>query len=114
MPRSIVAVLAAQVLVEQPLETALPDHLAAPVAPLLELFVVGLADVTEQVRGEAARRIDALGLDLRDDAGQLELPLLHLRDFRERQAAPHAHREERVGRHARHGIRQVLIGEVEQ
>src|SRR3989442_722816 len=110
----LAAVLTAQVLVQEALETALPDHLAAPVSPLLELLVVGLADVAQQVRGETARRIDALGLDLGDDARQLELPLLDLRDVLEGEAAAHAYGQERVGRHPRHGVRQVLIWDVEQ
>src|SRR5262249_56905456 len=84
----LAAVLTAQVLVEQALEPALSDHLAAPVAALLELLVAGLADVAEKVRREAARGIDPLGLDLRDDARQLELPLLDLRGFGQGQAAP--------------------------
>jgi hypothetical protein len=62
------AVLTAQVLVEETLEAALPNHLAATVASLLELLVVRLAHVAEKVRREPARRIDPLRLDLGDDA----------------------------------------------
>src|SRR5213076_234351 len=39
----LAAVLAAQILVEQPLETALADHLAASVPALFELIVTRLA-----------------------------------------------------------------------
>src|SRR5919108_2552485 len=75
---ALTTVLAAQELVEQSLEPALSDHVAATVAALLELIVAGFADVPEQMSGEARVRIDALRLDLDDDTGQLELPLLDL------------------------------------
>ena len=87
---------AAQVLVQQPLQTGLPDHVAAPVAPLLHLLLAHLADVSEQVGGEGAGGIDALGLDLDDHARQLELPLLDLRDLCERQPAAHPDGPERI------------------
>src|SRR5213592_4449673 len=80
---ALAAILAAQELVEQPLESGLAHHVAAAVAALLELLVVRLADVAEQVRGEAAVRVHALGLDLHDHAGQLELPLFHLLHVRD-------------------------------
>src|SRR5206468_8979475 len=67
------AVLAAQVLVEEPLEAALAHHLAAPVTTLLELLVARLAHVSQEMGGEPAVRVHALGLDLGDDPGKLEL-----------------------------------------
>src|SRR2546430_15725352 len=71
------SVLAAQVLVEQPLEAALADHLAAPVPALFELVVARLADVPEQVRGEAAGRVHALRLGRGGHAREVGPPLLH-------------------------------------
>ena len=87
---ALAAVLAAQELVEQALEPALPDHVAAPIAALLQLLVAGLAHVAQQMGGEAAVRIDALRLDLHDHARQLELPLLDLGDVVERGRAARA------------------------
>src|SRR5437773_42730 len=107
-------VLTAQVLVEQPLETALADHLTAPVAALPELVFVRLADVPEQVRGKAARRVHALRLDLRDYARELEPPLLHLRDILEREPAAHTDGRERVGLHARDRVLELLVGDAQQ
>src|SRR5207245_254003 len=108
------AVLTAQVLVEQPLETALADHFTAPVATLPELVFVRLADVPEQVRGKAARRVHALRLDLRDYARELEPPLLHLRDILEREPAAHTDGRERVGLHARDRVLELLVGDAQQ
>src|SRR5262249_35431410 len=59
----LAAILTAQELVEETYEPRLPDHVATTITTLLELIVVGLADIAEQVRGETARRIHALRLD---------------------------------------------------
>src|SRR5688500_19488846 len=66
---ALAPVLAPQELVEQPLEPALSDHVAAAVASLLELVVAGFAHVAEQMGGEPRVWIDALELDLHDYAG---------------------------------------------
>ncbi len=50
---ALAAVAAAQVLVEQPLEAGLADHVAAAVAALLHLLVADLPHVAEEVGGEA-------------------------------------------------------------
>ena len=111
---ALAAVLAAQELVEQPLESRLAHHVAAAVPALLELLVVRLADVAEQVRGEPAVRVHALGLDLHDHAGQLELPLLHLLHVRDRQPAADPDGQKRVGRHLRDRVDELLKWNLEQ
>src|SRR6266481_4531080 len=111
---ALAAIAAAQVLVEHSLQPALADHVAAAVAPLLHLLVAHLPDVPEEMRGERARGIDPLGLDLDDDTGQLELALLDLGDFLERQSAPHADRAERVGRDALQRLLELAHGDLEQ
>ena len=111
---ALAAVATAQVLVEHPLESALADHVAAAVAPLLHLLVAHLPDVAEEVRGERARGVDALRLDLDNDTGQLELALLDLGDFLERESAPHAHGAERVGRDALERLLELAHGDFEQ
>src|SRR5439155_1165162 len=103
-----------QELVQQSLEPTLSDHVAAAVAAALELLVAGLANVAQQVSGESTIGIGPLRLDLDDHAGKLELPLLDLRHVFERQPASHAHREERVGRHAGDRLGELLIGDLEQ
>ena len=110
----LAAVLAAQVVVEQPFQAALADHLPTSVPALSELVVVRLADVPEQVRSEAAGRVHALRLDLGDHARKLELPLLHLRDVAEREPAAHADRQERVELHARDRVLELLVGNAQQ
>ena len=110
----LAAVLAPQELVEEPLEAGLPDHVAAAVPALLELVVVGLADVAEEVGGEAARRVRALRLDLHDHARQLELPLLHAGHLVDAQAAPHAHRQDGFGRHAGDGVLELGERDLQQ
>ena len=111
---ALAAVTAAQVLVEQPLESALPDHVAAPVAALLELLVIHLAHVAQEVRRETARRIRALRLDLHDHTRELELPLLDLRDVVHREPAPEADRKQRIGRHARNHVDELLVRDLEE
>ncbi len=98
---------ATQVLVQESLQARLPDHVPAAVAPLLHLLVAHLADVTQQVGRERAGGIHALRLDLHDHARQLELALLHLGDVLEREPPPHAHRTDRVGRHALQRLHEV-------
>ena len=103
----LASVPAAQVLVQEPLQARLPDHVPAAVPPLLHLLVAHLADVAEQVGRERAGGIHALGLDLHDHAGQLELALLHLGHVLERETPPHAHRTDRVSRHALQRVHEV-------
>ena len=98
---ALAAVLAAQVVVEEPLESRLPHHVAAPVAPLAQLLLAHLPHVAEEVGGEPAGGIDALGLDLDDHARQLELPLLDLGHVLQGQTPAHAHGRDGVGRHTR-------------
>ena len=111
---ALAAVLAAEVLVEEALETVLPDHLPAAVPALPELVVARLAHVAQQVRGEAAVRVDALRLDLGDHAGELELPLLDLGHVLEREPAANAHGQERVDRHTRRRLLELLKGDPEE
>jgi hypothetical protein len=111
---ALAAVLAPQVLVEEPLEPGLAHHLAAAVATLLELLVARLAHVAQEMGGEPAVRVHALGLDLGDDARKLELPFLDLGDVGERETPAHPHRQERVGRHLGHRLGQLLKGNAQQ
>ncbi len=103
-----------QILIEQPFEPALADHVAAPVAALPELLLVGLANVPEQVRGKPAGRVHALRLHLDDHPGQLELPLLHFRDLLERESAADADRHERVAEHPPERVVKLRIRDLEQ
>jgi hypothetical protein len=57
---TLAAVLAAQELVEQPLEAALAHHVPTAISALLELLVAGFAHVAQQVGGEPAVRIRPL------------------------------------------------------
>ena len=78
------------------------------------MLVAGLAHVAEQVCREAAVGIRALGLDLNDHSGKLELPLFDLRHVLERQSAAHAHGQERVGWDARDRLLQLLVRNPEE
>ena len=92
----------------------MPDHVTAPIPALLQLIVVRFPHVAEQVRGEAARRIRALRLDLDDDAGQLQLPLLDFRHVLQRETAADAHGRERVGRDLVGRLDELFVGDPEQ
>jgi hypothetical protein len=111
---ALATVLAAQELVEQPLQPALAHHVAATIPTLLELLVAGLAHVAQQVGGEPAVGIGALRLDLHDHARQLQLPLLDLGDVVHAETAPHPHRKNRVGRHLGHRILKIGEGNLQQ
>ncbi len=111
---ALAPVAPAQVVVEQPLQTRLTDHVAAPVTALLHLLVVDLAHVPQEVGREGAVGIYALGLDFHHHPRQLELPLLDLGDLLERQAAPNPDRTDRVRRHAIERFQQVAHRHLEQ
>jgi hypothetical protein len=90
----------AQVVVQEPLQTGLPDQVTAAVPPVFHLLLAHLSHVAEQVRGEGRREVHALGLDLDDHTGQLGLSLLHPGHFLERKAPAHADGTVRFRRHA--------------
>ena len=89
---ALAAVAAAQVLVEQPLEPGLPDHVAAAGSARPRSWSARLAHVAQEVGGEATARIGPLRLDLDDHARQLEPPLLDLGDLVQREPAAQPHR----------------------
>src|SRR4029453_11724169 len=70
---TLAPVAATQMLVEQPLEAALADHVPATVATLLHLVVAHLPDIAEKMGREGARRVHAPGLDLHHHPPQREL-----------------------------------------
>ena len=111
---ALAAVAAPEILVEQPFEPGLSDHVAAPVPALLQLLVIRFAHVAEQVGGEPTRGIGSLGLHLHDDAGELELPFLDLCHIGQRQPPAYADGDEGVGRHARHRILEVPVGNAQE
>src|SRR5262249_52754585 len=78
------------------------------------LLVVHLADIAEEMSGEGARRVDALGLDLHDDSGQVEAALPELRDLLERQPPTHALGTDGVGGHLVDRVLQFRQGDLEQ
>ena len=65
----------------------LPVSVSIPETVPTEIGVRGLADVTQEMRGEVHARVGALGLHLDGHAGQVETPLFDARDLFEGQPA---------------------------
>ena len=111
---TLAAVATAEVFVEKALQPRLADHVSAPVPPLLHLLVADLAHVPEEVRGEGARGVDALGLDLDDHARQIELELLDAGHLLESEAPPHPDGPDGVGGDSLEPLFQLPQGDLEK